>query len=342
MKTFAVEWSDVFPSIAPFTYNSFDNKDKLQQSYNRYFLDRLLSMFKYNNLPESLPQKYLEMYLLTNGKAGIVRDAQGDLRAIYGEFGGEPDVYFLPKLFYYANPYLDKKIAWNENQSFKIGEDVAVIMNDSTMSGLMPLINRYSALMVENLITARIEVINMRRIADIVAPDDKSKKSAVLYLANVVDGKLGVMATNPLLEGIKTNPVRSGTSGNVPNIIEMQQYLKASFYNEIGLNANWNAKRESINSNESQLNDDQLTPLIDNMLTERKEGIERVNKLFDTNISVEFNSAWKENEKEKDLIMLQMKTAAEGDAAPAEGGTIQEKEDNMKDTEDKKEGEENA
>lgn len=342
MATFNVEWSDVFPSIAPFTYNNFENKDRIQQSYNRYFINRLLSMFKYEGLPDSLPQKYLELYLFTNGKAGIVRDNVGDLRVIYGEFGGQPDVYFLPQLFYYANPYLDKKIAWNENQSFKIGEEVAVIMNDSTMSGMMPLINKYSALMVENLITARIELINMRRIADITAPDDKSKKSAEMYLDKVIKGELGVMMSNPLLDGIKVNPVRSGTSGNVTSIIEMQQYLKASFYNEIGLNANWNAKRESINSNESQLNDDQLTPLIDNMLTERKEGIERVNALFGTSISVDFNSAWKENEEEKELIMEQMENAAEGDPTPAEGDTIQEKEDDIKDTEDKKEGDENA
>ena len=95
----------------------------------------------------------------------------------------------------------------------------------------------------------------------------------------------------------------------------MEQYLKAGLYNELGLNANWNAKRESISANENQLNDDQLTPLIDNMLAERKEGIERVNKLYGTNISVNFNSAWKENEEEKDLIKDKMESEAAGDTA---------------------------
>ena len=113
----------------------------------------------------------------------------------------------------------------------------------------------------------------------------------------------------------------------------MQQYLKASFYNEIGLNANWNAKRESINSNESQLNDDMLTPLIDNMLKERQEGVDRVNKLFGTDISVEFNSAWKENEEEKEIILDNMKV----EDGPIED--IQTQEDEIK---DKKEGENDA
>lgn len=318
------QFGDLFPAMGSFTWNDFEDKARIQQYYNRYFINKLLSMFKYNGLPDSLPQKYLEEYLIMCGKAGIVRDDKGDLRAIFGEFGGQPDVYFVPELFYYANPYLDKKIAWNANESFKVGEEVAYILNDSMMCGMMPMINRYSALMVENLITARIEIINIRRMADMVAPDDKSKKSAELYLKRVEEGKLGVMLENQLLDGIKINPTRTGTSGNMTNIIEMQQYLKASFYNEIGLNANWNAKRESISSNESQLNDDMLTPLIDNMLQERKDGIDRVNKLFGTDITVEFNSAWKENEEEKELILDNMKA----ENGPTE--TVQEQEDELK------------
>ena len=333
LQPMIVDEGSIFPMIGGSTFNDFEDKGSIQRWYNFYFLDKLLSMFKYDGLPDSLPQKYLEINLLTTGKSGIVRDDKGDLRAIFGNFGGEPNVYFVPKLFYFANPYLDKKIAWKDDQSFKIGEDVEVILNDSMMCGMMPLINRYSSLMMENLLTARIEIINLRRIADITAPDDKTKKSAELYLKRIEEGKIGVMSDNALLDGIKINSLRTGTTGAITNIIEMQQYLKASFYNEIGLNANWNAKRESINSNESQLNDDMLTPLIDNMLKERQEGVDRVNKLFGTDISVEFNSAWKENEEEKEIILDNMKV----EDGPIED--IQTQEDEIK---DKKEGENDA
>ena len=145
------------------------------------------------------------------------------------------------------------------------------------------------------------------------------------------------MADNNFLDGIKALGLRNSQTNNITSIIEMQQYLKASFYNELGLNANWNAKRESISANENQLNDDQLTPLIDNMLTERKEGIERVNKLFGTNIKVDFNSAWKENEEEKELIMDKMENEAAGESADKmqeeikEESIEKEKEDNEND-----------
>jgi hypothetical protein len=60
------------------------------------------------------------------------------------------------------------------------------------------------------------------------------------------------------------------------------------------------------------------------MLQERKDGIDRVNKLFGTDITVEFNSAWKENEEEKELILDNMKT----ENGPTE--TVQEQEDQIK------------
>jgi hypothetical protein len=71
-------------------------------------------------------------------------------------------------------------------------------------------------------------------------------------------------------------------------------------------------KRESINSNESQLNDDMLHPLIDDMLRMRREALDQVNEMFGTNITVDFNSAWKDNEIENEVAIETMEAAAEG------------------------------
>ena len=150
-----------------------------------------------------------------------------------------------------------------------------------------------------------------------------TKASAELYIKRIEEGKLSVLAENRLLDGVKVQPVRSGTASNITNLIEMQQYLKASLYNELGLNANYNMKREAINSNESQLNDDMLTPLIDDMLRERQQAIEKVNAMFGTSITVEFNSAWEDNEDEHEAAIEELEaevdqTEAEADKAEAE------------------------
>ena len=113
------------------------------------------------------------------------------------------------------------------------------------------------------------------------------------------DGKIGVVAEQAFIDSLdlRVHPASDDTK-NLTDLIETVQYLKASWFNELGLNANYNMKRESINSGESQLNDDALLPLVDDMLRRRQEGAEEVNALFGTEISVELASAWEDNAQE--------------------------------------------
>ena len=75
----------------------------------------------------------------------------------------------------------------------------------------------------------------------------------------------------------------------------IKQYLKGSFYNEIGLNANYNMKRESINGKEAGLNEDGLTPLVVDMLNCRKKMCEEVNEMVGQNWSVKLSPVFKKN-----------------------------------------------
>jgi PhoPQ-activated pathogenicity-related protein len=54
-------------------------------------------------------------------------------------------------------------------------------------------------------------------------------------------------------------------------------------------------KRESLNSNETQLNDDMLIPLVDDMLICRQEMIESLNNKYGLNITVELSDVWANN-----------------------------------------------
>ena len=83
-------------------------------------------------------------------------------------------------------------------------------------------------------------------------------------------------------------------------------------------------KRESINSGESQLNNDALYPLIDDMLNNRKQAIDKVNKMFNTNISVELSSSWKDNKIELELCQQNLEN---------EGETINENEGDISESE---------
>ena len=86
--------------------------------------------------------------------------------------------------------------------------------------------------------------------------------------------------------------------------------------NEIGLNANWNAKRESLNSAESELNHDGLFPLVEELLQCRSLAAEAVAERFGVRLAVARSSAWRQNEQEVNLELEKLKVEANPEPEP--------------------------
>ncbi|MEB7866458.1 hypothetical protein NGC65_13600 [Staphylococcus xylosus] len=265
----------------------WDRKEKDRNTRNQvmYMLDRSLLMFEYHGLPDSIPAIELERLLQSNGFAGVT-EVQGELYAFYGGLGGEQDVYGRPTTMVISNPAL------NYNETLTIDEDVILMRNDSMMLGLIPTFAKYCSLLNENEITMALASISQRVNNLISVADDNTASSADKYLKQLEEGKLGYIFESKLFDSLQTNPMNSAGGGSISDLIELQQYLKASMYNEIGLNANYNMKRERLNSAEVEMNSDNLYPLVDNMLEHRRIALEQINEKYGTEISVEFNSSW--------------------------------------------------
>lgn len=264
----------------------WDRKEKDRNTRNQvmYMLDRSLLMFEYHGLPDSIPAIELERLLQSNGFAGVT-EVQGELYAFYGGLGGEQDVYGRPTTMVISNPALDY------NATLSIDSEVILMRNDSMMLGLIPTFAKYCSLLNENEITMALASISQRVNNLISVADDNTASSADKYLKQLEDGKLGYIFESKLFDSLQTNPMNSA-GGSISDLIELQQYLKASMYNEIGLNANYNMKRERLNSAEVEMNSDNLYPLVDNMLEHRRIALEQINEKYGTEISVEFNSSW--------------------------------------------------
>lgn len=255
-------------------------------------LDKMQSAFKWLGLPDTIPQKWLEYYLQTKGWSFVTK-VNGELYAFTGGLGGEPDPYYQPTICTIANPAL------NFSKECVIDKDGILISNDVYRTGIIPIIGKYAGLLAENTITIRIADI-LARITSIISGGDESTiESALEYLRQIEEGQLGVIEESAFLQDLKVQPGATSGTTRLTDLIEMEQYLKSSMYNELGLQSNYNMKRESINSSEAQLGDDILQPFIDNMLAMRKEACEKINAMFGTDISVELNSAWKLNDEER-------------------------------------------
>ena len=111
-------------------------------------------------------------------------------------------------------------------------------------------------------------------------------------------------------------------------------------FNQIGVNANYNMKREAINSSESQLNDDGLQPLTDDIVKSIQTGLDEYNKLFGMDVHVELSSVWKDRkiiqETEKETALMEQELV-EAEIEQTENGEEEKpEEEKPEETEEKK------
>ena len=272
----------------------FSNKLETTMDYIDYMTERCMAIFKWNNLPDTIPQDVLELYLQGNGNCFFTK-VNDKYYVFTGGLGGEPDYNYRPTLYTVANPAL------NYNESLKIGIDGVLIKNDTLLKGLLPLHKRYATILANNEISLRIADINLRITSLISSTDDNTTKSAEKYLKDIEDGKPGIIADDGCVDSIKAQPV-AVNERILTALIEYQQYVKSSWFNELGLNSNFNGmKKEAISDSEQAMNEDVLKPLIDTMLECRQKDCEEINAMFDLNISVSLNSSWKDNQEELEL-----------------------------------------
>lgn len=286
------------------------DKSKSSASFYTYNLLRTLKMFEYKNLPETIPYEILETYLQTGGVC-LFTKYNDEYYVFQGTLGGEPDVYYRPSQFIVANPHLSL------NKIYNIGEDCVLMRNDPLWYGLSQLNSRYSYMLAENLLTMRTADVMLRISAMLSASDEKTKASGEMYIKKIEDGEISVIGEQAFLDGIKMQTPPTNNGSYLTQFIELHQFLTGTFFHEIGINANFNMKREAINEAESSINEDSLLPLCEVMLMVRKQDVEKINEMYGLDIQVDFSSAWQKMMEEIELdhkqIISQLNESEEDD-----------------------------
>ena len=292
-------FDDVFGLYWDKEKNGFKLFDKESRTRDLvlYQLDRSQQIFVWKGLPDTIPQHNLETLLQINGNVCIaevndIPDGHGDagLYAFFGGLGGLPNAYYEPTIYTIANPYL------NFNKQLEIGKDCVRMRNDKFGRGLIPMFVKYGAMMNENEISMNMLSICYRIDNLISADNDITFESAKDYLNDIIAGQFGLISSTEFFEGIR-NDKSTGSTKSIKDLIEYEQYLKASWFNEIGLNSNYNMKRERLTASESELTDDALIPLVDNMLSWRLKACEEIKEMFGDRydldgLTVELNRVW--------------------------------------------------
>lgn len=279
----------------------FDYKDK---SYNinlanQYMLAKTLTMFDYTNLPNTIPERELERILQETGKAFIC-EWDEELYAFRGSFSGETDVY---------GNSLEINIIHqgvNESRTVKVSDGI-LILNDDYKLGILKLIDQYNYLLNENLINMILYGYNSRVHKIISASDDSTLASVEDYLNKVIAGEMAVIGENQFLQDLKIQGLNMGATNTITSLVEYNQYLKANLYNELGIQANTNNKKERLITAEVEQDKELLYPLVNNMFLNRELGVKQLNDKFNLDVTVEYGSVWKYRNLEQEEEVHEVK-----------------------------------
>ena len=327
-------------------YNSLDDEysmSDLVNYYLSYMESRCLMMFDWKNLPDDMTSFDVEKFLQMKGNTFILYDK--DKKRYFILEGSAYDNIswnYEPTKAIIVNPALPEL----NKIKYKLGENAVMIRNDYFMLGLY-IINEKNAIDVANTdISIRFASFNTRFKTLFTSDDDDSKDSINTVIEDIWKGnKPKAIVTNDLykksIEGIQY--ANTGSTNDIISLIELKQYQIAQWYIELCVNANYNMKREAINENEANMNQDALLPFIDQMLKCRKLACEEMNKLFGLNIDVELSSSWKKINDEVKASIEAMNVEIE--AMKTEVKNLKEKpeetENNPKVDEPKNEGDNN-
>lgn len=289
----------MYCGLPPIQYKGVTN---VQHNFNHYFdqlTNKVCNLFVWEGLPETIDARSLNLALILNGKV-CWTEFNGKLYALTGNLGGEPNCYYQPTTFIIANPILGSKQVKVRREDgaqttegltgILMGNSDVDLLSDRPIGGLYGLIYQTAGLLADNISSLNVSQINGRVSQIFTADNEAMARTAELILKEVYEGKPYKIVSQDIIDKVGVlAAAASGQTNTLLNLIEAHQYIMANFFNELGIAAQWNGKRERVNTAETELMQGSYDINIWNMFENRRTAVERINEKFGTSISVELN-----------------------------------------------------
>ena len=247
-----------------------------------YFIRLMLisrSLFKWENLPNGMDEKWIERYLFSEGACLFYKDERfGYMVAKLGETG---------PLNYYDEPTTVRPYATNyiyKGKELINNVNCVIIRNNDEMLPNAPTIQIYAYDLTNLKRTQDVNICSLK-MPTIVRCSDKQKLSLKQTIIQRNDNEPVIWADKNLdLNGVEILDLK-------PTIVfDKLQIQKHAIWNEcmtfLGINNANMDKRERLVDDEVQANNEQVKASEDVMLKARQEACKRINDIFGLNISV--------------------------------------------------------
>ena len=278
-------------------YNVTDVECGYRYWFNKLLL-RCLSIFKYENLPDTLPAREIELNLLLTGHCVIFEKGGNIYTNLTSLYNNQDSPYYYPNRAIYANPKL-------KSEELKIGINSEIIYNNPLQDniyylpsdgGMLTFIQRYARQLADIESSINNYIVNTRLTSYPTASNDQVKASIERFFDKLTLGERAVISDNAIIEQFRNVDInRSSIKDGINDLLIARDKILEMFYRDIGVKF-YNPKKAQVTEDELESNDQLLLISTKDMLETRREGIERVNNHFNINISVDITDEFKPTE----------------------------------------------
>ena len=285
----------------PTDYQFWDSNN-MNAIAEQYYLSRLselaMSMFKWENLPDSIDERFLEYTLFYEGVTVflhdddlVVNNSDEGYLALQVALGGNLDVYRVPD---YRKAY-----ATNGYQNQLDAKNSVLIWNNMLR---MPEYGRmlfYAKKLYE--IDRAIDVNVKAQKTPVAILCDEKERLTMKNIYMQYDGN------QPFIFGTKDLDLKQLTvlKTDAPFVADKLQVLKDNIWSEammcLGIPNSSGEKKERLVANEAVLSQGGTLASRSSRLSMRKKACDEINRMFDLNIDVKYNPELDVDEQKEDI-----------------------------------------
>ena len=252
-----------------------------------------ISIFEWENLPDSMDARFLEETLFLYGQATLLYDEKYGFINTRCADGGFVNIYNLPtELNCYSNQYsvYRKLYTGFKNEEKQVDDEQCIlVMNNFDRIPTSQTIELFAYRMYLAQRSCDVNIMSTRTPVLIIGTDKQKLTLENLY--SQYDGN------RPFILGDKdiiSNDMMRSIDTKAPYVADKLSEYKKEIWNEflqfIGVNAIDVEKKERLISGESNANNEVINLNLQSYLVPRQEACKKFNELFGTNISVRVRS----------------------------------------------------
>lgn len=275
----------------------------------RYFLNSFIelaiSMFKWENLPDTVDERFMEYTMFYDNHALFFEDSAIGFLCLQCTLQGPYNFYRVPinRRAYAVGDERGQQYSHNCNI-----KDSVIIWNNKIRTPTYPDVEIFAHRMWEIERTIDVNVKAQKTPVAILCDENERLTMKNLYMK--YDGN------EPFIFGSKNLDLKNGVTAlttEAPYVADKLQTLKENYYNELctflGIPSSV-AKKERVQSSEIGANLGRMAASRQSRLDSRRAAADEINRMFGLNITVDYNP---EIRQALEMAMTQGKAEKDGE-----------------------------